>query len=204
MTTETIDPSLVTILLIDTQPAFVDTMHGSKEPVLTRLECLLTLADCLKLPIIATFEEPVESKGWLPERLMKAFPAHGQRFTKKSFNCCSESQIVDEIRRRAVKQIAVAGAETDVCILQSVVGLLKMGLTVFVLEDCLFTSEAHPRPALNRMYAAGAIPSTFKTLFYELKGTVDGDPLLGSRQKAFNDFTARFEVEKLLPWDPAA
>jgi nicotinamidase-related amidase len=203
MNAEVTDASRVGILLIDVQPAFVDTMHGSKEPLLTRLECLLTLATCLNIPTIATFEEPVERKGRLPEPLEKAFPTQGQRFTKKSFNCCSESRIVDEIRRLEVKQVVVAGAETDVCVLQSVLGLLKMGLTVFVLEDCVFTSEAHSRPALNRMYYAGAIPSTVKTLFYELKGTVDADSTPANRRNAFNDFTARFQVEKLPPWDPA-
>ena len=48
------------------------------------------------------------------------------------------------------RQIAVAGAETDVCILQSTLGLLEAGYEVFLLEDCLSTTEASPGPALRR------------------------------------------------------
>jgi len=72
-----------------------------------------------------------------------------------------------------VKQVVVAGAETDVCVLQSVMGLLEMGFQVFVLEDCLFSDEKNITPALDRMYKAGAIPCTFKTFYYEMMRTVE-------------------------------
>jgi hypothetical protein len=67
----------------------------------------------------------------------------------------------------------VAGSETDVCVLQSTLGLLELGFQVFLIEDGLFTSEPHPGPAIERMYRAGAIPLTYKTLYYELRHTVD-------------------------------
>ena len=51
-----------------------------------------------------------------------------------------------------------------------------MGYQVFLLEDCLFTSETQPAPALRRMYQAGAIPCTLKTMAYELVRCVDDVP----------------------------
>ena len=51
-----------------------------------------------------------------------------------------------------------------------------MGYQVFVLEDCLFTSESQPGPALRRMYQAGAQPCTLKTMAYELVKCVDNVP----------------------------
>ena len=77
-----------------------------------------------------------------------------------------------DIAGMARSQIAVAGGETDVCVLQSVLGLLALGKQVFLLEDALFSSERHVGPALRRMAAAGAIPSTVKTLNYELRRSV--------------------------------
>ena len=71
------------------------------------------------------------------------------------------------------RTVAVAGSETDVCVLFTVLGLLRNGYRVLLLEDCLFTSEPDPGAALARMRAAGAIPCTFKTLAYELTSTVD-------------------------------
>ena len=182
---------------MDVQEPFLDLMHGSKEPLLVRFERLLMLAAWLKLPLIATFEYPVETKGWLPVRLEKAFPEHGQRFVKKTFNCCSETPIVEAIKRLGIGQIAVAGAETDVCILHSTLGLMKMGFQVFLLEDCVFTSEHHARPALDRMYRAGVIPSTLKTFYYELMRTIDEEALAFFHDK-------EFQVEKLPPWEPAS
>ncbi len=112
----------------------------------------------MDLPLVATFEKPVSENGELPEGLEPVFPAKGQRFTKNYFGCTLQNDIRKAIEQLPVKQFVVAGAETDVCIMQSVLGLLQMGYEVFLLEDCLFTSETQPAPALRRMYQAGAIP----------------------------------------------
>lgn len=154
-------------------------MHGNAEPLLARLEHLLQLVSALDLPLLATFEEP-ETKGWLPDRLEVKFPNRASRFTKRTYDCCSEPSILEGIRTLNVRQLAVAGSETDVCVLQSVLSLLRLGWEVFLLEDCLFSSEARPGPALARMQQAGAIPSTYKALYYEIKRSVDRDLFAGS------------------------
>jgi hypothetical protein len=199
------DRNNVGVLLIDPQPFAWDWMHGSQEPVLMRLEHLLMLADWMQLPTIATFEHPVDRKGLMPEKLEIVFPSHGQRFIKHTYNCCSEPEILAAIKQLPIQQIAVAGAETDVCVLQSVLGLLRLDYQVFLLEDCLFTSEAHPRPALDRMYQAGAIPSSYKTFAYELTLSVDNSPWsIGWKNKdqvrVLPDHFLR--PEKLPQWEP--
>jgi hypothetical protein len=161
------------IVAIDVQPYFLDGwMAGQSEPLLARLEFLFALATVYDLPFLATFEQPVETKGWLPERLEPFFPAHGQRHTKQTFNCCGEASIVAAIAGMGRQQIAIAGGETDVCMLQSVLGLIEAGKQVFLLEDALFSSEPQVGPAIRRMEGAGAIPSTVKTLNYELRRSV--------------------------------
>jgi nicotinamidase-related amidase len=168
-----VDPSDLAIVVIDVQPYFLDGwMAGSAEPLLARLEFLFALATVYDLPFLATFEQPVEKKGWLPERLEPFFPAHGQRHAKQTFNCCGEPSIAGAIEGLGRSQIAVAGGETDVCVLQSVLGLIEAGKQVFLLEDALFSSEPQVGPALRRMEGAGAVPSTVKTLNYELRRSV--------------------------------
>jgi nicotinamidase-related amidase len=175
-----IDPSTLGILLIDVQPVFLDYAFANKnqerDSLLVRLEHLLLLAGWMDLPLVATFEIPVSENGELPERLEDVFPADGRRFEKNFFGCMTETAIADAVKALNVKQIAVAGAETDVCVLQSVLGLLEMGYEVFLLEDCLFTSEPQPGPALRRMIQAGAIPCTLKTMAYELVRCVKDVP----------------------------
>lgn len=175
-----IDPSQIAVLLIDVQPTFLDYAfpdnEDNKEPLMVRLEHLLLLAGWMDLPLVATFEKPISTNGQLPERLEAVFPPAGQRFVKNYFGCMTEPDIAGAIKQLAVKQIVVAGAETDVCVLQSVLGLRQAGYQVFLLEDCLFTSESQPAPALRRMVQAGAIPCTLKTMAYELVRCVDDIP----------------------------
>ncbi|RLD09808.1 MAG: hypothetical protein DRI56_03555 [Chloroflexota bacterium] len=175
-----IDPTKVGVLVIDVQPSFIkyafENKSQQKESLLVRLEHLLKLADWMDLPTVATFEKPISENGAFPERLENVFPAKGQRFVKNYFGCMTEPDIADAIKELQVKQIVVAGAETDVCVMQSVLGLLQAGYQVFLLEDCLFTSESQPAPALRRMYQAGAIPCTLKTIAYELVQCVDDLP----------------------------
>ncbi|MGH2617765.1 MAG: isochorismatase family protein, partial [Thermomicrobiales bacterium] len=183
-------------------PYFLDGwMAGAAEPLLARLEFLFALATVYDLPFLATFEQPVETKGWLPQRLEPFFPAHGQRHTKQTFNCCGEASILAAIRAMERQQIAVAGGETDVCVLQSVLGLIEAGKQVFLLEDALFSSEPHTGPAIRRMEGAGAIPSTVKTLNYELRRSVAeprAERLFPERVPGF----ALPEPEHLPPWMP--
>jgi hypothetical protein len=199
----TVEAGRVGIVLVDAQPSFWDIMHGAKEPVLMRVERLLVLADWLDLPLMATFEHPVETKGWLPERLERVFPSHGKRFVKRTYNLCSDPTIREAISGMQLPQMIVAGAETDVCILQSALGLVEMGLQVFLLEDCVFTSEHHARPALERMYRAGVIPSTLKTLFYELTRTVDRDAFPPQWKVGADSYEEYFRLEDLPPVEPA-
>jgi nicotinamidase-related amidase len=165
-----VDPTSIGILLIDVQPFFLEGwMAGSYEPFMTRIEHLLGLANAYRLPTIATFEQPVEKKGWLPNRLTHWFPPDARKLTKQTFDCTGESEIRDAIVSLGVTQFAVAGGETDVCVLQSVLGVLGLGYEVFLLEDALFSEEPNTGPAIRRMEQAGAIPSTVKTLEYELR-----------------------------------
>ncbi len=121
-----VDPNDLAIVVIDVQPYFLDGwMAGESESLLARLEFLFALAAVYDVPFLATFEQPIETKGWLPERLEPFFPAHGQRHTKQTFNCCGEHSILEAIGGLGRSQIALAGGETDVCVLQSVLGLIE-------------------------------------------------------------------------------
>lgn len=202
MTSLTVQPEQLAILIVDVQPYFLDGwMAGAIEPTLTRLEYLLGLATVYDLPCVATFEQPVTKKGWLPARLDPFFPSHGERYTKNTFNCCGEPDIREALARLGRCQFAVAGGETDVCVLQSVLGLIGEGYQVILLEDCLFSSEPHVGPALRRMEQAGAVPSTVKTLNYELRRSVaakSAKSMLAERRPEL----CMFEPEDLPEWQP--
>lgn len=195
-------PDDTALLIIDVQDYFLDGwMTGASEPLLIRIEFLFALATAYDLPILATFEEPVEQKGRWPARLEPLFPAHGQTFTKRTFGCCNEAPIQTALQALPQTRIAVAGGETDVCVLQSVLGLIELGKTVVLLEDALFSEEPRVGPAIRRMEAAGAIPSTVKTLNYELQRAV-GPPSLADRLAQRGGTWTPPEPEDLPDWTP--
>ncbi len=197
MVTPIVDPTTAGLIFIDVQPFFADLMYGPPEPTMARLEHLLLLARTFAIPTIATFEHPVTRNSWLPERLERVFPTDGQRFIKHTFNLCAEPEIRQAVQSLNVRQLIVAGAETDVCVVQSTLGLLDLGYQVFLVEDCLFTAEPNTGPALRRMEQAGAIPLTYKTLHYELKRSVDPEPF----HLAWNVHYAGGEQRFLSPYD---
>ena len=161
------------VAVIDAQTSFLASMSGESEPLLQRLERLLMVADWLDLPTIATIERPVEAKGHLPDRLQVRTPNTTGIFEKSTFDLTRESEIARALAETQRRTIAIAGGETDVCVLQSVLGLIDLGYRVYMLEDCLFSSEPDTDAALARMRQAGALPSSFKSWAYELTGTVD-------------------------------
>lgn len=197
------DPGLV---LIDVQPGFAPPTDDAPalDGLWLRLERLLVMAGCLDLPTVATFERPAKN-GWLPPACEAVWPKHGRRFEKSTYDCCGEPEIATAIRAMERRQLLVAGAETDVCVLLSALSMLELGYEVFLLEDCLFTTEPHPGPALHRLCAAGAVPCTLKTAFYELMKTV----AVYGQPERFPPAWARLveefgEPELFPPWRPTA
>ena len=95
-------------------------------------------------------------------------------FEKDFFDLTKEKKIRDLPRAPEEKQVIVAGCETDVCVLQSCLGLLGLGYEVYVVEDLLFSSARNVESAIARMKAEGAVFLTYKTLYYELIEAVDG------------------------------
>src|SRR5438552_19200354 len=75
----------------------------------------------------------------------------------------------------AIEQLScISGCETDLCVLQSCLGLLDLGYEVYVLADPLFSSSPNVDAAIARMKAEGAVFLTYKTLYYELIEAVEG------------------------------
>ena len=184
MSPTTIQAENAILVLVDVQPWFLDRMHGDADAYQRKLEQLLLVAEWYQLPVIATVEEPLDRKGRLPEGLQRVFPDDGVVLPKQTYDLCGEPAIRSALTDMGRSQVIVAGGETDVCVLESVLGLLSKTYGVFLLEDCLYSSTVDVDAALFRMRSAGAIPLTYKTLFYELCVTDDPDRWSAERRRA--------------------
>ena len=126
------------------------------------------------IPLVVTVERPVARKGSLHKTIAKHLPDTAVTLEKDFFDLTKEQEIREHIATLGKKQAIVVGCETDVCVLQSVLGLIGRGYQVYVVEDLLFSSTNKVDSAVARMKAAGAILLTYKTLYYELLQAVGG------------------------------
>ena len=166
-------------LIIDVQRFFlsqVDKRLRSKIEINTKN--FVRLLGHFKIPIIVTLERPVGQKGPLPQEITESLSDLSETFEKNSFDLCKEKEIRDYLSGLKKKQVIVTGCETDVCVLQSCLGLLSLGYEVYVVDELLFSSSHDVQSAIARMKAEGAIFLTYKSLFYELVECIeDGLPL---------------------------
>jgi nicotinamidase-related amidase len=92
---------------------------------------------------------------------------------KDFFDLTKEKTIANRLSRLRKRQVIVAGCETDVCVLQSCLGLRDLSYEVFVIDELVFSASRNVGAAIARMEAAGAVFLTYKTLFYELAERVE-------------------------------
>ena len=162
-------------LSIDVQEFFlsqIDTRPRSKLEI--NIKNFARLLGYFRIPMVATLERPVDQKGALPREIAKHVSEDAKIFEKDFFDLTKEKKIADYIARLKKKQVIVAGCETDVCVLQSCLGLLALGYDVYVVEELVFSSSPNVDAAIARMKAAGAVFVTYKSLYYELIEAVDG------------------------------
>jgi nicotinamidase-related amidase len=175
--------------IIDVQDFFLAQLDGpdARASMETNLVNFARLLDYFRVPIVATLERPVEFKGALPNPL-KAQLVAAKLFEKDFFDLTKEKKICDHLARLKKKQIVVAGCETDVCVLQSCLGLIDLGYEVFVVEDLVFSSAHDVAAALARMQTEGAVLLSYKTLYYELIQAVGGSRHADAMVATFGPF----------------
>lgn len=162
-------------VIIDLQGFFlsqVDKRLGAK--IKTNTGNLVRLLNYFQIPIVVTVERPVDFKGFLPKEIGKHLTDRVQTFEKNFFDLCKDTKIKAHLARLKKRQAIVAGCETDVCVLQSCLGLLDLGYEVFVIEEMIFSSSQNVGAAIARMKAEDVVFSTYKSLYYELIEAVDG------------------------------
>jgi isochorismate hydrolase len=176
-------------VIIDVQGFFLSQIDRRSRALLKRnLKSFVRLLGYFAIPVVVTLERPVDRKGALPKDIRKALGNRAETFEKDFFDLTREREIRNHLARLKKKQIIVAGCETDVCVLQSCLGLLALGYQVYLVEELLFSSSPDTATAIARMQAAGAVLVTYKSLYYELVQAVAGGRAADAMRKKFGPF----------------
>jgi isochorismate hydrolase len=162
-------------VVIDLQGFFLSQLDRRRRTAVTvNTSNFLRLLDYFRIPIVVTLERPVDIKGSLPKEIGRHLTDRARTFQKSSFDLCKERKIKSHLARLKKRQLLVAGCETDVCVLQSCLGLLSLGYQVYVVEELIFSSARNVEAAIARMQQEGAVFVSYKSLYYELIASVDG------------------------------
>jgi nicotinamidase-related amidase len=153
-------------LIIDMQEKlFPHLFEGEK--LVRNTSILIEGLKILHIPIFVT-EQYVKGLG--PTVAPIAVLLEGIRRTEKAaFSCCDEPRVNEDIAVAGRENIIVAGIESHVCVLQTVIDLKRNGYHPVVVEDCITSRREHDKQiALERMKGEGILITTYESILFEL------------------------------------
>ena len=169
MAVKRIVPELCCALIIDLQRFFLLQIGPRRRSAIkANTANLARLLGAFGVPIMATIERPVDVKGAVPKEIARHLGADARTFEKDFFDLTKDKTIKRSFARLKRSQVIVTGCETDVCVMQSCLGLIALGYEVYVMEELIFSSARNVEAALVRMREAGCVFLTYKMLYYDL------------------------------------
>ena len=168
-------PERCCAVIVDLQRFFLSQIDPPLRARLTANTAnLIRLLGAFRVPVMATVERPLDRKGTLPKEVARRLAPDAKVLEKSCFDLTKERKIKAHLARQKRRQVIVTGCETDVCVMQSCLGLVALGYEVYVMEELIFSSTGAVGAALARMKDAGCVFLTYKMLYYELLESVEG------------------------------
>jgi nicotinamidase-related amidase len=163
-----LDKNSAFLLIIDIQDRLAAAMQERDKVIENNLH-LIELAKLLDIPILITEQYP-KGLGSTVQEIKQAVSDHIP-IEKLSFNCCASPGFGDYLEHERRNTAIVTGMETHICVLQTVLGLLKQHFNVHVVSDavCSRTKE-NRRAGLDFMRDSGAVVSSTEIVLFQLLG----------------------------------
>ena len=160
------DRSTALLLVVDIQEKFMPHIHEAQRVVSGTVRMLRT-AKVLGLPVLVT-EQYRKGLGPTISEVLEA--ADGAPVIEKmTFSCLGSEAVRQAIDNVGARTVVLVGIETHVCILQTAMDLLDLGLRPQVVTDAVSSRrETDMRVALERMRQAGAVIATSEMTILEL------------------------------------
>jgi len=161
------------LIVIDVQRSFLEKLPKKQvAQLINRISWMVQVAVRLNVPIVATAED-ISEEGTNVAQIADFFPDGTKEHNKMSFGLAGDAAILSAVEKTHRNTAVIVGLETDVCVMQSALGLLQKGFRVVVLADATASPGPCHDAGILRMQNAGVIISTVKGTFYEWTRTVD-------------------------------
>ena len=153
-------------LIIDIQERIFPAIN-EHERLEKNLAILIEGLKIMKIPIFVTEQYTKGLGPTIPS--IAAVLGDIRRIEKQSFSCCDEPRVMEGLAVLAHDNVIIAGIESHVCVLQTVIDLKRNCYHPIVVEDCVSSRrENDKRIALERMRQEGTIITTCESLLFEL------------------------------------
>ncbi len=159
------------LVLVDFQERLYRAMEPDrKEEVLSNTLLLLHLARTLRLPVLVTEQYPAGLGSTVP--VVKQELPEGTRVLEKLvFSAWGAAGFPEAFRELKAHSAIVAGMESHVCVLGTVLDLLEEGVAVHVAADAVISrTRANWEIGLRIMEQAGSVVSSTETVIFQLLG----------------------------------
>jgi nicotinamidase-related amidase len=160
------------LLVIDLQEKLLPLIHEAESTV-AAVGKLIQAAMMLGVPLLATEQYPAGLGR--TSHAITALWGNLRPVEKTKFSGCVE-EIVAALAKLKRPHVIVVGIEAHVCVLQSVMDLLRLGYLPFLCADALSSRRSQDcRIAIERMRDAGGIITTVESVIFEMVGEAGTD-----------------------------
>ena len=161
-----LDRNEVVLVIVDIQERLAAVM-ADRQRVVDNCLHLIEVSRLLKIPILLNEQYP-KGLGPTVNEIREALHPY-EPLEKVTFSCCNEESFLDALAASGRKKVILAGMETHVCVLQTVIDLLKAGHQVHVVKDatCSRTPDNFTAGA-EFMRDAGAVITCTETVLFQL------------------------------------
>lgn len=83
---------------------------------------------------------------------LKKFSPPGERFDRTTYSAFMDGRLHRRLQERHINTLIFSGAETDVCVLATVLGAVDLGYRTIVVRDALASSADETHDALLTLY----------------------------------------------------
>ncbi len=161
-----LDRKTTGLLIIDIQER-INAVMKFRERVVKNTAKLINGVNIMNVPIFITEQY---RKGLGPtEKLILDALMKPEIVEKLNFSCCAALPLMEQLRKKIIKQVVVCGIETHVCVLQTCLDLLAEGFQVHLVSDAISSRrKLDHEAAIDRMQQAGIILTTTEAVLFEL------------------------------------
>lgn len=157
------------LIVVDAQPGFSGATAEAAVAAARSREVaawLTGVAVALDMPIVVT-EEDAATNGPTDPAIVHHLPRGTPVLAKHVFGLADAPDILAAVESSRRRTAVIVGAETDVCVAQSAIGLRERGFRVVVVTDATFSPDEMHDLGLRHIREAGVELQHAKGLYYE-------------------------------------